>query len=110
QAKRAWRKPLVVFTPKSMLRHPDAASPIEDLTTPTFQKVLPEREIENPRRLLFCTGKVGHELRGERARRKDTSTGILFLEQLYPWPEAEIAAVLDRYSEANEILWVQEEP
>ena len=110
QAKRAWRKPLVVFTPKSMLRHPDAASRIEDLTVPAFQKVLPEREIENPRRLLFCTGKVGHELRGERARRKDTSTAILFLEQLYPWPEAEIVAMLDRYPEANEILWVQEEP
>ncbi len=110
QAKRAWRKPLVVFTPKSMLRHPDAASPIENLTAPAFQKVLPETEIENPKRLLFCTGKVGHELRGERARRKDTSTGILFLEQLYPWPEAEITAQLNRYAEANDIVWVQEEP
>ena len=110
QAKRAWRKPLVVFTPKSMLRHPDAASPIENLTAPAFQKVLPEQEIENPSRLLFCTGKVGHELRAERARRKDTSTGILFLEQLYPWPEAEITAELNRYPEANEIVWAQEEP
>ncbi len=110
QALRFWRKPLIVFTPKSMLRHPDAASRIEDLTAPTFQKVLPEMEIESPRRLLFCTGKVGHELRAERARRGDTSTGILFVEQLYPWPEAEIGAALDRYPNAHEIVWVQEEP
>jgi 2-oxoglutarate dehydrogenase E1 component len=110
QARRAWRKPLVVFTPKSMLRHPDAASPVEGLTAPAFQKVLPERDIENPQRLLFCTGKIGHELRAERARRNDTITGILFLEQLYPWPEAEIAAALNRYPEAHEIVWVQEEP
>ncbi len=110
QALRSWRKPLIVFTPKSMLRHPDASSRIEDLAAPAFQNVLPETEIENPSRLLFCTGKVGHELRAERARRNDTGTGILFLEQLYPWPEAEITAVLGRYPEAREVVWVQEEP
>lgn len=110
QARQAWRKPLIVFTPKSMLRHPDASSRVEDLTTPAFQKVLPELEIANPQRLLFCTGKLGHELRAERARRKDTSTGILFVEQLYPWPEAEIAAMLNRYPAANQIVWAQEEP
>ena len=110
QALRSWRKPLIVFTPKSMLRHPDAASPLEDFAVPRFREVLPEKEIKNPKRLLFCTGKIGHDLREERARRKDTSTGILFLEQLYPWPEAEIAAALDRYPKAHEIVWVQEEP
>ena len=110
QALQSWRKPLIVFTPKSMLRHPDAASRIEQFAAPKFQKVLLEREIENPRRLLFCTGKVGHELRAERARRKDTNTGILSLEQLYPWPADDIAAALDRYPKAHEIVWVQEEP
>ena len=110
QALRSWRKPLVVFTPKSMLRHPDATSRIEDLAVPRFQTVLPEREIEDPARLIFCTGKIGHELRAERQRRKDTETGILFLEQLYPWPEEEIAGVLNRYPKANEVVWVQEEP
>lgn len=110
QALSSWRKPLIVFTPKSMLRHPDAGSRLEDFATPRFQKVLPEIEIKNPKRLLFCTGKIGHELRVERARRKDTSTGILFLEQLYPWPEVEIAAALDSYPKAHEIVWVQEEP
>lgn len=110
QALRSWRKPLVVFTPKSMLRHPDAASPLKDFSGPRFQTVLPESEVKSPKRLLLCTGKIGHELRMERARRKDTGTGILFLEQLYPWPGEEIAAVFGRYPEAHEIVWVQEEP
>ena len=110
QALRSWRKPLIVFTPKSMLRHPDAASHLEDFALPRFQKVLLETEVKNPKRLLFCTGKIGHELRVERTRRKDSKTGILFIEQLYPWPAAEIAAVLDRYPKAHEVVWVQEEP
>jgi 2-oxoglutarate dehydrogenase E1 component len=110
QAMRFWRKPLIVFTPKSMLRHPDAASRLEDLAAPRFQKVLLEKEVKSPKRLLFCTGKIGHELRVERARRKDMDTGILFIEQLYPWPVDEIAVVLNRYPEAHEIVWVQEEP
>ena len=110
QALLSWRKPLIVFTPKSMLRHPGAASPLESFTASRFQQVLLETEIESPKRLLLCTGKIGHELRVERTRRKDTRTGILFLEQLYPWPEAELAAALDRYPKAHEIVWVQEEP
>ena len=110
QALRSWRKPLIVFTPKSMLRHPDATSPLEDFAIPRFQNVLAEREIKNPKRLLFCTGKIGHELRVERTRRKDIRTGILFVEQLYPWPEAQIAAALDQHPKAQEIVWVQEEP
>ncbi len=110
QALRFWRKPLIAFTPKSMLRHPDAASPLEDFAAQRFQKVLLETEILNPKRLLLCTGKIGHELRVERSRRKDSNTGILFLEQLYPWPEAEIAAALDCYPNAHEIVWAQEEP
>lgn len=110
QALRKWRKPLVVFTPKSMLRHPDAISPIEAFAAPRFQNVLPETEIQNAERLLLCTGKIGHELRVERAKRKDTTTGIIFLEQLYPWPEAELKAALDAHPQAHEIVWVQEEP
>ncbi|HXS78593.1 MAG TPA: 2-oxoglutarate dehydrogenase E1 component [Terracidiphilus sp.] len=110
QALGSWRKPLIAFTPKSMLRHPDAASRLDDFAAPRFQKVLLETEIKNPKRLLFCTGKIGHELRTERTRRKETNTGILFIEQLYPWPADEIAAALDRYRNAHEIVWVQEEP
>ncbi|MGC1362801.1 MAG: 2-oxoglutarate dehydrogenase E1 component [Silvibacterium sp.] len=110
QALRKWRKPLIVFTPKSMLRHPDAVSPIEDFSRPHFRNVLPETEIENAQRLLVCTGKIGHELRVERQKRGDSTTGVVFLEQLYPWPETELTAALAAHPAAHEIVWVQEEP
>ena len=110
QAMRAWRKPLIVFTPKSMLRNPDASSPVASFELPQFQNVLPETEIPQVSRLLLCTGKIGHELRIERAKRKDSTVGIVFLEQLYPWPEAELVAEVARHPEAREVVWVQEEP
>ncbi len=110
QALRPWRKPLIVFTPKSMLRHPDAASPLQDFTRERFQPVLADNEIQKAQRVLVCTGKIGHELRIERKRRKDEVTAIVFLEQLYPFPEAELAAELERHQAAREIVWVQEEP
>jgi len=110
QALRKWRKPLVVFTPKSMLRHPDALSPIDAFSHPRFLPVVPETEIQDAQRLLIATGKIGHELRVERAKRKDISTGILFLDQLYPWPEAELKAAIEAHPAAHEIVWVQEEP
>ena len=109
QALRKWRKPLVVFTPKSMLRHPDAASPLGDFSLPRFRTVLPDDAAEKASRVLLCSGKIGHELRAERQRRKDTSTAIVFLEQMYPWPEAELQAELDRHA-ARDVVWVQEEP
>ena len=110
QVMRRWRKPLIVFTPKSMLRHPDAMSSVADLNQDSFRNVLPDNEVSNPRRLLLCTGKIGHNLRVERAKRGDMSVGIIFLEQLYPWPEAELQAALDQHPSAAEIVWVQEEP
>jgi 2-oxoglutarate dehydrogenase E1 component len=110
QARRPWRKPLIVFTPKSMLRHPDASSNIEEFTKPRFLPLVPDREVQDARRILIASGKVGHELRGERRRRKDTSTAIFFLDQLYPMPRTEIAAALAEHPNAREIVWVQEEP
>ena len=110
QALRSWRKPLIVFTPKSMLRHPEAASNIEDLTHPRFLPLVPDQEIQNAKRILIASGKVGHELRGERRKRKDTSTAIFFLDQLYPLPRTEISAALAEHPQAREIVWVQEEP
>lgn len=110
QALRSWRKPLVVFTPKSMLRNPDALSPLEDLTHQRFLPVIPDTEAQDAKRILICTGKIGHELRAERLRRQDMSTAIVFLEQMYPFPEAELAAELERHSGARDIVWVQEEP
>jgi 2-oxoglutarate dehydrogenase E1 component len=110
QALRKWRKPLVVFTPKSMLRHPDALSPLEDLTNQKFLTVIPDTEAQNAKRILISTGKIGHELRAERKKRADLSTAIIFLDQMYPFPEAELSAELARHSAARDIVWVQEEP
>jgi 2-oxoglutarate dehydrogenase E1 component len=110
QALRPWRKPLIVFTPKSMLRHPDASSSLAEFARPKYLNVIPDNEVKNPRRLLVCSGKIGHNLRVERAKRKDIGVGILFVEQLYPWPEAELQAALDQHPGAEEIVWVQEEP
>ena len=117
QALRKWRKPLIVFTPKSMLRHPDALSPLEDLTHQKFLPVIPDTEAQDAKRILLCTGKIGHELRTERQRRLSSNNGekalsvaIVFLEQMYPFPEAELAAEFERHKTARDIVWVQEEP
>jgi 2-oxoglutarate dehydrogenase E1 component len=110
QALRSWRKPLVVFTPKSMLRHPDASSPIKDFQRERFLPVIPDAEVSNASRILLCTGKIGHELRAERKKRKDGSIAIVFVEQLYPFPEQEILAAIEQHPEARDIVWVQEEP
>jgi 2-oxoglutarate dehydrogenase E1 component len=110
QALRAWRKPLIVFTPKSMLRNPAASSSLAELAAGRFQNVIPDRRDGSAERVLLCTGKIGHELVVERKRRKDDSTAIVFLEQLYPFPEAELAAEMDRHTNARDFVWVQEEP
>jgi 2-oxoglutarate dehydrogenase E1 component len=109
-ALRPWRKPLIVFTPKSMLRHPEAISPIEEFERARFQTLVPDREVTDAHSILIASGKVGHELRAERRRRKDTTTAIFFLDQLYPLPKAEILAAIDQHPNAREIVWVQEEP
>jgi 2-oxoglutarate dehydrogenase E1 component len=118
QALSPWRKPLVVFTPKSMLRHPEASSPIEEFSTGSFLKIRPDEahadehdgNAGGPRRILLCTGKIGHELRVERRKKRDSSAAIIFVEQLYPFPEPELTAELAKYPNAREIVWVQEEP
>jgi 2-oxoglutarate dehydrogenase E1 component len=110
QALRAWRKPLVVFTPKSMLRNPVACSSLADLAAPRFQRVIPDGGDGSATRVLLCSGKIRHELEAERKKRKDTSTAIVTLEQLYPFPEADLAAEMDRHASAREFVWVQEEP
>jgi 2-oxoglutarate dehydrogenase E1 component len=110
QARRPWRKPLIVCTPKSMLRHPDASSNIGEFMQPRFLPLVPDREVQDARRILIASGKVGHELRAERRRRKDSSTAIFFLDQLYPLPRMEITAAIEAHPQAREIVWVQEEP
>ena len=110
QALSHWRKPLIVFSPKSMLRHPDATAPIENFSHRRFLTVLPDTDVENAKRVLLCTGKIGHELREERKKRNDNTTAIVFVDQLYPFPEFELADELKRHAQARDIVWVQEEP
>jgi len=100
----------VVFTSKSMLRHPDASSPLEEFSRPRFLPVVGEPERAGAARLLISTGKIGHELRRERARRKDDTTALVSLDQMYPFPEDDLAAELARHPNLREVLWVQEEP
>ncbi len=110
QILRKWRKPLVVFTPKSMLRNPAAASTLDEFEKPRFEQVKGDVAVSNAKRVLVCTGKIGHELRKARDARENSATAIISLEQLYPFPEDELRAELRRHSEAADILWVQEEP
>ncbi len=110
QAMRPWRKPLIVFTPKSMLRNPDACSSLEEFAQPRFLTVVPDHEVRDAQRILITSGKVGHELRAERRKRQDAATAILFLDQIYPFPRAELAAAIEQHPHAREIVWVQEEP
>jgi 2-oxoglutarate dehydrogenase E1 component len=110
QALRKWRKPLICFTPKSMLRHPEALSPLSELERPRFLNVIPDETALDAKRVLMCTGKIGQELRMERKKLKLAGPAIVSLEQMYPFPEADIDDVLSRYKNAKEVIWVQEEP
>ena len=110
QALRKWRKPLICFTPKSMLRHPEALSPITELERPRFLNVIPDEGAREAKRVLLCTGKIGQELRMERRKLKMAGPAIVSLEQMYPFPEAEIRELLETYKKATEFIWVQEEP
>jgi 2-oxoglutarate dehydrogenase E1 component len=110
-ALRQWRKPLVVFTPKSMLRHAGSSSALSELTTGRYQTVLGDDEVSGgASRILLASGKVLHELRAERKRLGEKSVAILGLEQLYPFPMTPLSQALGRYPEAREVVWVQEEP
>jgi 2-oxoglutarate dehydrogenase E1 component len=107
------KKPLVVFTPKSLLRHRLCVSAVEDFTTGTFQPVMPDAGIADPgavRRVLLCTGKVYYDLLQARTERQITDTAIVRLEQLYPLPVDEVRTVLSSYPHAEDCAWVQEEP
>ena len=110
-------RPLVVFTPKSLLRAKAAVSPVEDFTEHRFRPVLPDpgmngRALDDAavRRVLLCSGKVSYELLSQREADGSTGTAILRVEQLYPLPAEQIRAELERYGNATDVVWVQEEP
>ncbi len=113
QMLRPLRKPLIVMTPKSLLRHRLSSSPLSDLGTGRFQLLIPETDALQPeavRRVVFCSGKVYFDLLEARRARSLTDTALVRIEQLYPFPAAEYAAVLDSYPVATEVVWCQEEP
>ncbi|HEU4522098.1 MAG TPA: multifunctional oxoglutarate decarboxylase/oxoglutarate dehydrogenase thiamine pyrophosphate-binding subunit/dihydrolipoyllysine-residue succinyltransferase subunit, partial [Thermoanaerobaculia bacterium] len=110
QMKNNPRKPLVVMTPKSLLRHPMAVSNIDELLKGRFEPVLPDREISGDvKRVIFTSGKVYYDLKSTREK-TNAHVPIVRLEQFYPFPQPMIADVLKQYAGAQEILWVQEEP
>ncbi len=111
--RRGLRKPLILMTPKSLLRHPKVVSTVDDLASGVFRPVLDDATVTDPaaiRRILVCTGKLYYELLAARDARKASEIAIVRLEQLYPFPEAEFAALLRRYSHARDVIWAQEEP
>ncbi len=113
QVRAPWRKPLVVLTPKSLLRHPEAVSPLEDLAAGLFRLVLDDPEAPKPsavRRVLLCTGKVYYALAEARRKGGVSGTALVRLEQLHPFPAAELEALRKRYGKARDWVWVQEEP
>jgi len=111
QVKRDFRKPLVVMTPKSLLRNPLAVSNLSDLTKGSFQEVLDhETNKKTSRRIIFCSGKIYYELFQRRGDLKITDIGIIRLEQFYPFPHRQLEDVIDKYSRVKEWYWVQEEP
>jgi 2-oxoglutarate dehydrogenase E1 component len=110
QVKAGYRKPLVVMTPKSLLRNPQAVSSIQDLSEGGFQTVIEEAEkLKSPKRVLLCSGKLFYELLKRRQQRKE-NVAIVRLEQFYPFPEKRLKEVLSVYGKVRSWCWVQEEP
>jgi 2-oxoglutarate dehydrogenase E1 component len=114
QMVRMFRKPLVILTPKSLLRAKDAASPLSEFTKGEFRTVIgpnnPDIEPEKVKRVIACSGKVAYDLRKRRDAKKQNDTAIVLVEQLYPFPHKAFAAELKKYPNATEIVWCQDEP
>ena len=113
QMLRPYRKPLIVFTPKSLLRSKDAASPLTELTQGKFQPVIPEvdtLDADKVRRIIACSGKVYYELLAARRAKGISDMAIIRLEQLYPFPHDDFVAQIAAYPKASEVVWCQEEP
>jgi 2-oxoglutarate dehydrogenase E1 component len=111
QLVRDFRKPLVVFTPKSLLRHPKVVSPLADFTTVNFQEVIDDTSVKaaSVKRVLFCSGKIYYELLDRQQAEKRADIAIVRIEQLYPSPVEQLLTIHKKYSKATEFIWVQEE-
>jgi 2-oxoglutarate dehydrogenase E1 component len=113
QVVRPMRRPLVVMSPKSLLRHPMAVSSLEELSTGVFHNVIgevDELDADGVKRVVFCSGKVYYELLDQRRKNEQTNVAIVRIEQLYPFPEAELKAEIAKYQHVKQFVWCQEEP
>lgn len=112
QVKRPWRKPLVVMSPKSLLRHPAATSTLSELSEGRFQCVIGDSKVTGSQvhRVMLCAGKIYYDLVDERKRRADAETALCRIEQLYPFRAGELSSLLAQFPAAREVVWVQEEP
>ncbi|MBW6459245.1 MAG: 2-oxoglutarate dehydrogenase E1 component [Bacteroidales bacterium] len=112
QLSRDFRKPLIIFTPKSLLRHPRCVSSLEELATGGFREVIdePAADPAKIRKLVFCSGKIYYDLLEEKDKIKTDDTAIIRIEQLHPFPDKQVAQLLKKYVKADDWLWTQEEP
>ncbi len=113
QALRGMRRPLVVMSPKSLLRHPQAVSSLEELANGAFQTAIGEIDDLDPqgvKRVVLCSGKVYYDLLDKRRKNEQTNVAIVRIEQLYPFPHKAVQDVLQQYSHVHDFVWCQEEP
>ena len=112
QLKREFRKPLVVFSPKMLLRHPEAVSTLDEMATGSFQEVLDDTvaNVVNVDTVVFCSGKFYYEMKAKAKEMGVENMAFVRVEQLYPFPQNQIDAILAKYTNAKNILWAQEEP
>jgi 2-oxoglutarate dehydrogenase E1 component len=112
QVRRSARRPLVVFTPKSLLRARHARSPVEDLTAGRFREVLDDPGVSDPStvaRVILASGKVAYDAMAHRDEH-GLAAAVVRIEQLYPWPEMLVTDCVSRYPSARQVVWLQEEP
>ncbi|MDD2923715.1 2-oxoglutarate dehydrogenase E1 component [Rhodoferax sp.] len=113
QMVRNLRKPLVIFTPKSLLRHKDAASPLSEFTKGSFQTIIPDQKAlkgDKVKRVIACSGKVYYDLSKKREEKGADDVAIIRVEQLYPFPHKAFSTELKKYPNATEVVWAQDEP
>jgi 2-oxoglutarate dehydrogenase E1 component len=112
QVKQPFRKPLIVFTPKKLLRHPKAVSSIKEMSKGSFQMVIEDNSVDKKKvnKVVLCTGKMYYDMAEEREKRGVTDMALIRLEQLYPFPQKALEKAMKGYGKKVQLLWAQEEP
>jgi len=112
QLKSDFRKPLVVFTPKSLLRHPRCTSSLKELAQGSFQEIIDDAgaDASKVEKVVLCTGKLYYELLEQQETRQNQNIAVIRLEQLYPFPQKQFDAIVTKYNNSKELIWAQEEP